>query len=58
MKSAAELMETVLPKPPVTTDQLVMLLEDNGCYMKDIRDAIGVEPVKFRDGLRKFIGPR
>ncbi len=58
MRTAAKLMETVLPKPPVTTDQLVMLLEDNVCDVKDIREAFGVEPVKFREGLRKFIEPR
>jgi uncharacterized protein YbjT (DUF2867 family) len=55
MRTMARLLETVLPKPPVTTDQLIMLQEDNVCGMRDIRDAFGVEPVAFREGLKAFI---
>jgi NADH dehydrogenase len=55
MKPMARVLEAVLPKPPVTTDQLIMLQEDNVCSMQDIREAFGVEPVKFREGLKKFI---
>ncbi len=56
MKTMAKVAETVLPKPPVTTDQLIMLQEDNVCDMKDIREAFGIEPVKFGDGLQRFLG--
>src|SRR5574341_23397 len=56
MKSAAKLMELVLPKPPVTTDQLIMLQEDNVCGMEDIRQKFGVEPVRFKEGLARFLG--
>ena len=45
MKSMAKVLEAVLPKPPVTTDQLIMLQEDNVCGMRDIRDAFGIEPI-------------
>jgi NADH dehydrogenase len=55
MKSMAKVMETVLPKPPVTMDQLIMLQEDNVCGMKDIRETFGVEPMRFREGLQRFI---
>jgi uncharacterized protein YbjT (DUF2867 family) len=55
MRSMARALETVLPKPPVTTDQLIMLQEDTVCSMKDIRDAFGIEPVPFREGLSTFI---
>jgi NADH dehydrogenase len=55
MRSLAWMMETVLPTPPVTTDQLIMMQEDNVCDMKDIREAFGVEPVAFREGLRRFL---
>jgi len=55
MKSAARVLETVLPTPPFTTDQLIMLQEDNVCGMRDIRDAFGVEPITFREGLSRFI---
>jgi uncharacterized protein YbjT (DUF2867 family) len=57
MKSLATMFEAVLPKPPVTTDQLIMLQEDTVCNMRDIRDIFGIEPIGFRDGLKKFIRP-
>lgn len=55
LKPMARVLETVFPKPPLTTDQLIMLQEDNVCSLRDIRDAFGIEPVRFRDGIRKFI---
>jgi len=58
VKSVARILETVLPKPPVTTDQLIMLQEDNICSMRDIREAFGIEPIAFREGLRKFISAK
>ncbi len=57
MKSMATISEAVLPKAPVTMDQLIMLQEDTVCNMRDIRDAFGVEPIGFREGLKKFIRP-
>jgi NADH dehydrogenase len=56
MRTMARIGETVLPKPPVTTDQLVMLQEDNICERNDIREAFGIEPVRFREGLARFLG--
>ena len=58
MKPMARILESVLPKPPVTTDQLIMLQEDNVCSMRDIHDAFGIEPIGFREGLGKFIAAR
>jgi NADH dehydrogenase len=57
MKSMATVFEAVLPKAPVTADQLIMLQEDTVCSMRDIRDVFGIEPVGFREGLKKFIRP-
>lgn len=57
MKSMATVLKAVLPKPPVTTDQLIMLQEDTVCTMRDIRDAFGIEPLGFPEGLAKFIRP-
>ena len=57
MKSMAMVFEAVLPKAPVTTDQLIMLQEDTVCSMRDIRDAFGIEPISFSEGLKKFILP-
>jgi uncharacterized protein YbjT (DUF2867 family) len=56
MRTLAKVAETVLPKAPVTTDQLIMLQEDNVCDMRDIREVFGIEPVKFREGLTIFLG--
>ena len=58
VKNMARIFESVLSRPPVTTDQLIMLQEDNVCGMGDIRDAFGIEPVLFHDGLRNFISPK
>ena len=58
MRSIARVFETLLPKPPVTTDQLIMLQEDNVCSMHDIKDAFGIDPIGFREGLKKFISAR
>ncbi len=55
MRPVARVLESVLPKPPVTTDQLIMLREDNICSTRDIREVFGIEPVKFQEGLKKFI---
>lgn len=56
MKPMAKVLEAVLSKPPVTTDQLIMLQEDNICTLRDIRDAFGIEPLAFAEGLRRFLG--
>jgi NADH dehydrogenase len=58
MRSMARVLETILPKPPVTTDQLIMLQEDNVCSMHDITDAFGIDPLGFREGLKRFIPKR
>jgi uncharacterized protein YbjT (DUF2867 family) len=55
MKPMAKVLETILPNPPVTTQQLIMLQEDNVCSMKDIREVFGIEPVKFKEGLKRFL---
>jgi uncharacterized protein YbjT (DUF2867 family) len=56
MRGMAKIAEAVLPKPPVTTDQLIMLQEDNVCDLRDIREALCIEPVRFREGLSSFLG--
>jgi NADH dehydrogenase len=55
MKPMARVLEAVLPKPPLTTEQLILLQEDNVCSMRDVCDACGSAPVTFREGLKKFI---
>jgi NADH dehydrogenase len=58
MRPLARVMETILPKAPITLDQLIMLQEDTVCSMKDIRDAFGIEPVPFQQGLSTFLSKR
>jgi uncharacterized protein YbjT (DUF2867 family) len=58
MKLIARILEALLSVPPLTTDQLTMLQEDNICSMQDINDAFGIEPVKFHDGLASFIATK
>jgi len=55
LKPMARLLETALPHPPVTTGQLLMLQEDNVCSMRDIRDVFGIEPIRFQEGLKRFM---
>ena len=50
---AVMLMEKLLPKPPVTLDQLLMLGEDNVCGANCMLE-LGIEPIDFKEGLRKF----
>jgi NADH dehydrogenase len=57
MKPVARMLEAILPNPPVTVDQITMLQEDNICSLKDLREVFGVEPVGFREGLRRFLRP-
>ncbi|MBI5043146.1 MAG: complex I NDUFA9 subunit family protein [Nitrospirae bacterium] len=55
MRPAAMLMETILPKPPVTSDQITMLQMDNVCDIKEMKEAFNIEPLSFNEGLRRFL---
>jgi uncharacterized protein YbjT (DUF2867 family) len=55
MRPVATILGTVLPRPPLTTDQLTMLQEDNVCGMQDIRDSFGIDPIGFQEGLKRFL---
>lgn len=56
MRTVAKVAEAVLPKPPLTTEQLIMLQEDNVCDVESVRKTFGIEPVGFREGLARFMG--
>jgi NADH dehydrogenase len=55
MRPAARILEALLPKPPITTGQLLMLEEDNICSTRDVCEACGSAPLPFRDGLKRFM---
>lgn len=58
MQVMARVLETLLSNPPVTTNQLVMLQEDNICGMKDIQEVFGIQPIAFKDGIARFMNGR
>jgi NADH dehydrogenase len=55
MRPAARLLESMLSKPPITTGQLLMLEEDNVCSTQDICEACGGVPLRFSEGLKRFM---
>lgn len=55
---AASVLESVLPRPPVTTDQLVNLGRDNVCDNTAVRDAFGVAPLPLENVLARSYAAR
>ncbi len=51
MRPAAHVMQSVLPNPPVTTDQLAMLSKDNVTELDATAKAFGFAPRSLREGL-------
>lgn len=47
MFAAASVLESVLPVPPITTDQLQNLGRDNVCDNAPLREAFGITPLGF-----------
>ena len=57
MRFGASVFEKVLSAPPVTSDQLRLLGQDNICDPKSIEKAFGFIPVKYEEALKEFISP-
>ncbi len=55
MKLGASLLEAVLPAPPVTSDQLRLLEQDNICDKEAVKKNFGFEPLKYEEALKLFI---
>ena len=55
MRPAAMIMEALLPKPPVTWEQIIMLQGDNVCDIKEMKEVFNIEPVPFNEGLKRFL---
>lgn len=55
MKLGASILEKVLPAPPVTSDQLRLLEQDNICALDSIERPFGFEPMMFADALKEFM---
>ncbi len=54
--AAATMMEKVLPKPPVTRDQLKNLERDNITTSKAVSETFGVDPLSFDQMLAQIFG--
>lgn len=54
VRPIAALAEAVLPRPPITTDQLKMLSVDNTTDSDAITEVFGVEPRSLRDTLGEY----
>ncbi len=54
--AAATVMEKILPKPPVTRDQLKNLERDNITTEQSVKEVFGIEPQTFDQTLAKIYG--
>ncbi len=55
MRVGAMVAEALLPVPPITRDQLLMLEEDNTTDESTLKEVFGIEPVSFEDGMRTYL---
>lgn len=55
MQLSASILERFLPLPPVTTDQLRLLEQDNICDLDSIERLFGFMPMKYADALQGFM---
>jgi nucleoside-diphosphate-sugar epimerase len=44
LRPTAAVMQAILPNPPITVDQAIMLEEDNVCDITPMRESLGIEP--------------
>jgi uncharacterized protein YbjT (DUF2867 family) len=57
LRVGATAFEKMLPSPPLTHDQLLMLREDNVCDTQAMRETFDVEMLDLREGLRRMLPP-
>ncbi|CAG1001769.1 MAG: complex I NDUFA9 subunit family protein [Candidatus Methanoperedens sp.] len=55
MWPAASILERVMEKPPITTQQLIMLQEDNICDIREMKEVFDLKLVSFREALKTFL---
>ncbi len=56
IKPVAALMELIVRPAPLTRDQLTMLKMGNTGDISKMKSLLGINPIKFQDGLRKVYG--
>ncbi|MBF0152488.1 MAG: complex I NDUFA9 subunit family protein [Magnetococcales bacterium] len=55
LRLEAAIMERLLPRPPLTSDQLIMLREENICDIDPMVRTFKIEPRNFREGIRTYL---
>lgn len=58
MFPVAYILERVMQNPPITTQQLIMLQEDNICDTGEMLQVFDVEHVPLREALKTFLSPQ
>lgn len=58
MWPTACVLERVMEKPPITTQQLIMLQEDNICDIKEMQEVFNLKLVPLREALKTFLSPQ
>jgi NADH dehydrogenase len=57
VKPGALISEWLLPNPPITREQLIMIQEDNVCDSSEAVKDFGLELQDFEEGIREYIKP-
>jgi len=52
------ILEGVMEKPPITTQQLTMLQEDNICDIKEMQEVFNLKLVPLKEALQTFLQPK
>lgn len=55
MGVGAALFESMLPRPPITRDALLMLEEDNVTANNALPDVFGIKPTSLMEGMRTYL---
>ena len=55
MKFNAAVIETLFANPPLTSDQLIMLEEENTCDVSIIKNVFEIKPKRVEDYLKEFM---
>ncbi|OGP64528.1 MAG: hypothetical protein A3K22_03785 [Deltaproteobacteria bacterium RBG_16_42_7] len=55
MRIGATIGEYILPKPPITRDQLLMLEEDNVTDNNALEPVFGIKPLRFEEGIKGYL---
>jgi NADH dehydrogenase len=58
MWPAACILEGVMEKPPITTQQLTMLQEDNICDIREMQEVFNLKLVPLKEALQTFLQPK